>query len=185
MTGDEIQSALDLYADAKSRHDVPAILELCHEDCYYESVPMGGHIRGKAALAAFYTELFAGLPDYFGEFDGTAIGDDTAVAWGHWGGTLGDEFMGVEVESGRTLDIPVVFVCTFRDGLLIGDSGYFDAATLCEQAGRALEALRPPSDDDVVERLKRFWADPTRDRVSGPTPTPRTGGTRRARRGPR
>jgi len=63
-------------------------------------------------------------------------------------------------------------VCTFRDGLLTGDTGYFDAATLCEQAGVALEAVRPDMQGpapggtgDFVERFKRFWQAPSADLV--------------------
>jgi len=143
MNRTEIELTLNAYAEAKNRHDVDAILPLCHDECFYESVPLGARVEGKEALAEFYAALFAGLGDYFGDFDGTAFGEDSAVVWGRFGGTLSDEFMGIAVEAGRRIEIPVTFVCTFRDGMLSGDTGYFDAATLCEQAGVPLETVRP------------------------------------------
>lgn len=143
MRREEVEGILDAYAAAKNRHDVEAILSLCHDECFYESVPLGARVEGKEALAGFYTALFEGLHGYFGDFDGTAFGEDSAVAWGRFGGTVSDEFMGVRVEAGRRIEIPVAFVCTFRDGLLTGDTGYFDAATLSEQVGVPLEVVRP------------------------------------------
>lgn len=172
MTREEIGGALEAYAAAKNHHDVDAILALCHEDCFYESVPLGGRVEGKEALASFYGALFSGLQDYYGDFDGTAFGEDSAVVWGRFGGTLGERFMGVEVEEGRRIDIPVTFVCTFRDGLLTGDTGYFDAATFAEQVGVSLETVRqgaPASSSaaDFVDRFQQFWQEPSADLVPG------------------
>jgi len=168
MTHEEIASVLDRYAEAKNRHDLDAILSLCADECFYESVPLGARIQGKDDLRGFYSALFAALPDYVGEFEGTAYGESSAVVWGRFGGTLSGQFMGVEVEAGRRIEIPVTFVCTFRDGLLVADRGYFDAATLAEQVGVPLESVRPAGTGTAgfVERFGRFWADPDPERVA-------------------
>lgn len=71
--------------------------------------------------------------------------------------------MGLDVEPGRTIEVPVSFVCAFRDGLLLSDTGYFDLATLCAQAGMPLVALYGAP--DFVERFKAFWAAPDGARV--------------------
>ncbi len=156
---------LQAYADAKNRHDVDAIVSTYAPDGLYRSVGFGAPVAGHEALRAFYTALFAALPDYSGDFDGMAIDGATAVVWGRFGGTTSGSFMGIEVQAGRRLDIPVSFVCTFRDGRLVSDVGYFDAATLCDQAGISLGALRgePTEQDDAarfVEGFADFWADP-------------------------
>ena len=151
MNRDDIAAVLARYAEAKNRHDVDAILDLCTDDCFYESVALGARVEGRDALRAFYTDLFEQLPDYFGRFDGVAYGEDTAVTWGHFGGTSRD---------GRSVEVPVTFVCTLRDGRLAGDVGYFDAATLAEQAGLALGALRPSAADAFVADFARVWAAP-------------------------
>ena len=45
-------------------HDIDRILELCHEDCFYETAGLGLRLDGQDALRAFYTALFSALPDY-------------------------------------------------------------------------------------------------------------------------
>jgi hypothetical protein len=97
--------------------------------------------------------------------DGAAFGDDTAAVWGRWSGTTAGDFMGLGAEPGRRLDAPVTFVCTFRDGLLASDVGYFDVATLCDQAGIPLGAVRPAAGDAFVRDFAGFWADPDPDRI--------------------
>jgi uncharacterized protein (TIGR02246 family) len=151
MNRDDIAAVLARYAEAKNRHDVDAALEVCTDDCFYASAGLGVRIEGREALRAFYTDLFERLPDYFGRFDGVAYGEDSAVVWGHWGGTT---------PEGRRVEVPVTFVCTFRDGLLAGDVGYFDAATLAEQAGLPLSALRPSPASAFAEEFARVWAAP-------------------------
>jgi steroid delta-isomerase-like uncharacterized protein len=142
MTHDELTKAFEAYVDAKSRHDLDAIVDLCTEDSFYESAGVGAPPTvGKEALREYYDAFFASLPDYHAEFDGVAYGEDTAVVWGHFGGTTTDSLLGMPVEPGRELRVPVTFVCTFRDGLLAGDRGYFDLVTICRQSGIPLDVL--------------------------------------------
>lgn len=142
MTREELEQPLRTYANAKNQHDVDAIVALRSDDCVDDQIPTGVRIEGKEAIREFFTAFFASVPDYYGDFDGAAYGDDAVVVWGRWGGTLTDNILGVEVESGRTLEIPCAFVCSFRDGLLVEDRQYFDAATLAEQLGLPLERVR-------------------------------------------
>ena len=150
VTRDEIAAVLARYAEAKNRHDVEAILDVCTDDCFYESVALGQRVEGRDALRAFYTDLFQQLPDYQGQFDGVAYGEGSAVVWGRFGGTAGE----------RKVDVPVAFVCTFRDGRIASDVGYFDAATLAEQAGLPLGALRGSQAAAFVQRFAEVWAAP-------------------------
>ena len=158
--------AIERYAAAKNSHDVDAALALCSEDSVYESPALGLRVEGRERLRPFYEAFFAALPDYSGEFEGMATGEDTAVVWGCFGGTTSGDFMGAAVEPGRRIDVPVTFVCTFRDGLLTRDVGYFDAATLAEQLGLELAQLRPrASGRPFVERFAEFWSNPDPARV--------------------
>ncbi|MGI8937593.1 MAG: nuclear transport factor 2 family protein [Iamia sp.] len=168
---DDVADLLARYADAKNRRDVDEILSLCSPDSYYESVALGARIEGKPALGAFYSSLFAALPDYTGTFAGATYSADVATVWGHFGGTTVGDLMGLAVEAGRAIEIPVTFVCTFRDGQLASDVGYFDAATLAEQLGLPIEAIRPASDTDTpaarfVEKFTRLWATKDPDLVA-------------------
>ena len=127
-----VRNALHAYIDAKRRHDVDRIVELRTEDCFDESLPLGTRVEGREAVRAFFTAFFAAVPDYWAKFDGEAFGDDTAVVWGRFGGTF----------NGRPVSVPVTFVCTFRDGKVVGDRYYFDGQTLAAQAGLSLDELR-------------------------------------------
>ena len=53
----------------------------------------------------------------------------------------GGEWMGVQ-PTGRSFEVPFANVTPFRDGLMEGETIYFDAATLCEQAGFPPEVVR-------------------------------------------
>jgi steroid delta-isomerase-like uncharacterized protein len=165
MTKAQLKDALEAYAEAKNDHDVDRLIELRSDDCVDDQVATGIRLEGKEALRAFFARFFASIPDYYGEFDGAAYGDDTSVVWGRWGGTLGDDLMGIPVDPGRRLEVPTTFVCSFREGLLTSDVQYFDAATLAEQAGLSLDLVRGGTaksvDRDAATRLvdnfKRLW----------------------------
>jgi steroid delta-isomerase-like uncharacterized protein len=165
----EMARVLGAYAEAKNEHDIERILELCHEDCYYETAGLGLRVEGREALGAFYTALFSTLPDYHGEFDGTAYADDSAVVWGRFAGTTAGSFLGLDAEPGLKIEVPVTFVCTFRGGLLASDTGYFNVAALADQAGvsvHAADSLQIPTREEdaareLVANFQRLWK--TRD----------------------
>jgi ketosteroid isomerase-like protein len=133
------------YAEAKARHDVDAALRLCHPDYVYETAGVPGRIEGLEAARAFYEQLYDLLPDYFGDFDGITVDGDTAIAWGRFGGT--------SKRTGRRIEMPVTFVCTFKDGLLLSDTGYFDSRTFYELLG-----VPHPVDAEATEFIERFKA---------------------------
>jgi steroid delta-isomerase-like uncharacterized protein len=153
------RDALARHADAKTRDDVDAILQTCADDFFYESVALGQRVEGREELRRFYEALFSSLPGYYGEFDGTSIGDDTAVVWGRWGGTLSGNFIGAAVEPGRKLDIPVTFVCTFRDGLITSDRRLLRH----RHAHQAARHGRPHR--RIRHQFGQFWSDPAGDLV--------------------
>jgi len=74
-------------------------------------------------------------------YQGFAAGDDVLVGWGVLSGTNGGEWLGVEPTGGR-FAVRFTNVATFREGRMAGESIYFDVATLCEQAGVPLDAIR-------------------------------------------
>jgi hypothetical protein len=63
------------------------------------------------------------------------------VTWGFLSGTSGGDWLGVP-PSGGAFVIPFTNVATFGDGLMAGESLYFDLAMLCEQASIPLDAVR-------------------------------------------
>ncbi|MDV3126727.1 nuclear transport factor 2 family protein [Mycobacterium sp. 21AC1] len=162
-----LRDSLHKYAAAKNRHDIEAILAAYTPDGYYLDPTVGQPVSGHSQLRQFYTEVFRSIPDYNGHFAGAAFGKNTAVVWGRMTGTVGTELLGVATTPGSRLDVPVTFVCTFRDGQLISDTGYYDTRVLHEQAGVRLAETQPrPSEiESFVAGWARFWAAP--DDISG------------------
>lgn len=95
MNRDELVTALNAYAAAKQARDLDATTEMFHEDGTYQSIAFGPVVRGKPALTEFFGSLFDAVPDYYGAYEGIAYSDDTAVVWGHWGGTIAGDFLGL------------------------------------------------------------------------------------------
>jgi steroid delta-isomerase-like uncharacterized protein len=141
VTRDELQNALDVYAATKNAHDVERIIELRSDDCVDHAPATGMRLEGKEAIRDFFTAFFDSVPNYYGEFDGIAFGDDTVVVWGYFGGTVSDTFLGVPIEGVRELRVPTAFVCRFRDGLLVDDLQYYDINTVTTQLGLAAGSL--------------------------------------------
>lgn len=154
----DARQAFNAYADAKNRRDVDALVGLYASDGRYEGAGTSHPIVGHDKLRKFYTRLFKTLPDYAGHFDATMVNDDTAVAWGRMTGTVAGDLMGLPSRRGNRVDVPVVFVCTFRDGQLISDRGYFDTNLLYEQA--EITTGLDSGMASFVDRWSRFWADP-------------------------
>jgi hypothetical protein len=75
------------------------------------------------------------------------------------GGTLSGNFIGAAVEPGRKLDIPVTFVCTFRDGLITSDRRLLRH----RHAHQAARHGRPHR--RIRHRFGQFWSDPAGDLV--------------------
>jgi hypothetical protein len=88
-----------------------------------------------------YEGYFTAFPDLAPADEGVAFGQHVMVVWGTLEGTSGGEWMGV-APSGQAFAVPFSNITPFRDGLMAGESIYFDLATLCEQAGLPLDAVR-------------------------------------------
>jgi len=131
----------ELHREAEARRDYDAVLDTFTEDCYLETVPLGLRSEGRAAARDAYVGYFTAFPDLAPDDQGIAFGDDVMVTWGHLAGTSGGDWLGV-APTGGYFRVPFTNVTTFADGRMAGESIYFDVATLCEQAGIPLDAIR-------------------------------------------
>lgn len=129
------------HRDAEARRDYDAVIETFSDDCYLETVALGTRSEGREAARAAYVAYFTAFPDLAPDDEGFAFGKDALVSWGHLQGTSLGEWVGV-APGGGAFRVPFTNVTTFTDGRMRGESIYFDLATLCEQAGVALEEIR-------------------------------------------
>jgi len=142
MSPEEMQLLFESHRDAEAARDYEGILATFVDDCFLETHALGLRSEGRATVRRTYEEgYFAAFPDLEPEDEAHAFGDDVMVVWGTLRGTSGGEWMGVP-PSGRSFALPFANVTPFRDGLMAGESIYFDLATLCEQAALPLEAVR-------------------------------------------
>jgi ketosteroid isomerase-like protein len=142
MTRSQIAQTLEAFRRAKDDHDVPAVVALRTEDCVDVMAATGVRLAGKEAIDAYFRAFFAAVPDYRGQFDGVAYGENAAAVWGRFAGTVHEQLLGVRVDGPRKLRVPCAFALTFREGKVVEDRQYWDAATVAEQLGVAVDAIR-------------------------------------------
>jgi steroid delta-isomerase-like uncharacterized protein len=132
----------EAHREAESARDIDGILETFVAECFLETMPLGLRSDGRDAVrAAYEQQFFTAFPDLAPEDEGIAFGDDVVVVWGTLRGTSRGEWLGVP-PSGGSFEVPFANVVPFREGLMAGETIYFDLATLCEQAHLPLEQVR-------------------------------------------
>jgi steroid delta-isomerase-like uncharacterized protein len=142
MDRDEMLRLFEAHREAEKARDFDAILETFVEDCFLETMALGTRADGRDAVrAAYQSQYFVAFPDLDPDDQGMAFGDDVIVVWGLLRGTSKGEWLGLP-PGGGSFSVPFANVAPFKDGLMAGETIYFDLATLCEQAGLSLDEVR-------------------------------------------
>jgi steroid delta-isomerase-like uncharacterized protein len=141
MDRDDMERLFRTHREAEVRRDYDAVVETFTDDCYLETIALGLRSEGRPAARAAYVAYFTAFPDLVPDDQGLAFGDDAVVTWGFLRGTSGGDWLGV-APSGKSFAVPFANVARFRDGLMAGESIYFDLAMLCEQADLPLDDVR-------------------------------------------
>jgi steroid delta-isomerase-like uncharacterized protein len=142
MERDQMLRLFEAHREAEAARDIDAILDTFVPDPFLETMALGLRSEGRDAVRAAYAmQFFSAFPDLAPDDEGMVVGDDTVVVWGTLRGTSRGDWLGVPA-GGGTFAVPFANVVPFRDGLMAGEIIYFDLATLCEQAGIPLEAVR-------------------------------------------
>ena len=136
-----MQRLFERHRDAEAARDYDAVLATFVEECFLETHPLGLRSEGRAAVRAAYEGYFTAFPDLAPDDEDQAFGDQVMVVWGTLRGTSGGHWVGVP-PSGGSFAVPFTNVTPFRNGLMAGESIYFDLATLCEQAALPLDEVR-------------------------------------------
>ena len=132
----------EAHREAEAARDIDGILQTFVDDCFLETQALGLRSQGRDAVrAAYQSQYFTAFPDLAPEDEGIAFGDDVIAVWGTLRGTSRGDWLGVP-PGGGAFEVPFANVVPFREGLMAGETIYFDLATLCEQAGIPLQAVR-------------------------------------------
>jgi steroid delta-isomerase-like uncharacterized protein len=103
--------------------------------------------RGPDGMAAFFTDLFAAVPDWRMEVE-EVLGHDGAatIRWRGTGTHSGAPWRGIAA-SGRRIDLPGCDVMRFAaDGRVVENVVYYDGATFARQIGML------PKQDSAADR---------------------------------
>jgi steroid delta-isomerase-like uncharacterized protein len=142
MNRDEMLRLFETHREAEAARDFDGILATFVEDCFLETIALGTRVEGRDAVkAAYQSQYFVAFPDLDPDDQGMAFGDNVMVIWGLLRGTSKGQWLGLP-PGGGSFSVPFTNVVPFKDGLMGGETIYFDLATLCEQAGLNLDEVR-------------------------------------------
>ena len=141
MEDDRMFELAHALAVAKSRQDIPAAVQLLHEDMLLEAPALGTTARGPTDNQTALTRFFASFPDYHVALEGHAGNGDTLICWGTVRMTMTGDRFGV-LPNGRPAELPVFIQFVFKDDLIAGERFFFDLSALCAQSGVSTDAVR-------------------------------------------
>jgi hydroxyacylglutathione hydrolase len=156
MAADAREVAQD-YFDALARRDVDGAAACWAPDGVDRLIGQS-EAHGPEAVRAFFSELFAAVPDWAFEVEAiVAEGDRVAVRWNATGTFAGESsFQGIEPTGGR-VEMAGFDLLTVRDGLIVENDAFSDGMGFARQIG-----LLPPAGSGVESKLQRAFNARTR-----------------------
>ena len=133
MTRSEVERFFDRRLDAWTRHDIDALTSDHAEDGSVES-PIGGEMRGRAAIEQLYRGLLTSFPDMKIENPELVVENDRVVQIFTLTGTNTGGFMNLP-PTGKHFSVPVVLIFTMRDGQIAHEKRVYDFSRLLMEIG--------------------------------------------------
>jgi hydroxyacylglutathione hydrolase len=144
------------YFDAVAARDLDA-MESCWAPGGIDNIVPIGELSVPDGLRAFFTELFAALPDMsFEVLDVVAARNQAAVRWHASGTFCGGPFQGVE-PTGARVELEGIDLVTVEDGLIQRNDAYYDGTQFARQIG-----LLPPRDSSAERGMTNAFNARTR-----------------------
>jgi steroid delta-isomerase-like uncharacterized protein len=128
---------LGLHQDALNRHDVPALAALYAEDAILDS-PMFSQVRGRAAIAQSFADLFHLFPDYtIRSTEALFLGREQRVAeFSTVRGTHSVEFHGLPA-TGQEIEYQTARLFTIRNELIVHERRLYDFRGVLDRLEKA------------------------------------------------
>jgi steroid delta-isomerase-like uncharacterized protein len=138
-----VEGHIRSYYDALTARDVRAVGEHWRDDGVDDMVP-DRVLRGRAAIEAYFRELFSAAPDAQFSLTRLVTGEREAAAEWRMRGTFdGAAFLGIE-PTGKPFELRGVDYFEVEDGKIASNTGYYDGAEFARQIG-----LLPPRDSSA------------------------------------
>jgi steroid delta-isomerase-like uncharacterized protein len=146
------------YFDAIANRDTRAMKSHWRADGVDDLVPHGV-LRGHGEIAAFFSELFAAVPDLETTVTRVVAGErEAAVEWRMTGHFSGGPFQGID-PTGRRIEMRGLDLLEIEDGAIVGNTAYYDGMSFARQIG-----LMPPEDSGAERAMKSAFNTATRAR---------------------
>ncbi len=126
---------------AENRRSIEGLLETLCADPIYKVMATNATFTGRAAVAEFYTSLFAAVPDVVFELINVFVSEDGVVEESIMKGSHLGTLFGVPATR-RQIALPLTIVFPMLNGEILGERLYFDAATLTRQLGVSVDLLK-------------------------------------------
>ena len=124
---------VEKHFEAEWHDDLDAIMATLVPDDPYQYVPsLGMRVRGSDAVRAFYQKRIQTWPGQAFRMADVLVGPHVALFEGTWTVQPRSEFLGLAA-NGHKVSVPGVISIEFRDGLLVGETLYFDSADMSHQ----------------------------------------------------
>lgn len=134
MSVEENIRVAEEHLEAEANRELERLLGTLADDSVYEENLLEKPVRGKAAIAGYYQELWRGFPD-FTYVVTNRVADESCVIYEMiFRGTHTGLFRGIP-PTGRTGEIRGVVVFPMKDGKALGERIYLDGFSLLTQLG--------------------------------------------------
>lgn len=126
-------SALREHVLGESLRDVGRTVATMTDDCFQAHPALNLRCIGRNSCSRYYREMFfEPFPDLSAERKGFAIGKNSIYLELDLVGTMSGPWLGLR-PTGRRFTLPITVSVRFRDGLVHGETMYYDARTWCSQ----------------------------------------------------
>ena len=134
MTRQQVENLFARRDSAIARRDAAAVTTLYADDAIVESPTAGGTVRGRLAIEGVTRAWFDGFPDVTFTRTTLVVDGDSVVWIGDIHGTDTGGFMGLP-PTNKPFRLPIVFVCTLQDGLIVREQRIYDFTGMLLQIG--------------------------------------------------
>ena len=140
MPAESVHDTVARYAEAKSRQDTSAALQLCTDDFVLHTEAAHNTTVGKRNVGRLLETFFGIFPDYHVTLDDSTLNGYGYTCWGTLRMTM-HRRIGPWPATHRTATLPFVCVFTLRNGLIASEHFFFDRDAMCDALGLPAERL--------------------------------------------
>jgi len=134
MTRQQVEDLFTRRDRAINRRDAAGWTVIYAQDAVVESPTAGGAVMGRKAIEDVTRTWFEGFPDVTFTSTMLVIDGDHVVSIGEVRGTDTGGFMGLP-PTNKPFRLPMVFVCTLDDGLVVHEQRIYDFTGMLMQIG--------------------------------------------------